>query len=323
MEKGLETTDLTDIELQITAAYDAYSYYFFLFILLIAVWEIGSRIKSKSLSWRYVMDSISSVATLPAIAGMSYAMTLIGVGSAFSLAYVIHENYAIYQLEWSWWTAALVLLIADFWYYWEHRAFHRINCMWATHTVHHSSDYINIPMAYRFGPLDSFFSSAIHLPLALFFEPTLLGMAIIADQIYQAWIHTDRIQKMPRWFEAVMNTPSHHRVHHGRNPQYIDKNYAGILIIWDKMFGTFEPEDEPVQYGITKPLKYQDPITVLFHGFWRFLIKLTTARSAKELLFCFIMPPGWQTQVEITKHAELEGLPFASQRELGQATEVV
>ncbi len=99
MEKGLETTDLTDIELQITAAYDAYSYYFFLFILLIAVWEIGSRIKSKSLSWRYVMDSISSVATLPAIAGMSYAMTLIGVGSAFSLAYVIHENYAIYQLE--------------------------------------------------------------------------------------------------------------------------------------------------------------------------------------------------------------------------------
>ncbi len=306
----MEELQLSEIELEISAAYDAYSEYFFYFILLIAAWEIVSRVTGRKLSWRYILDSVSSILTLPAVAGMSYLMTLIGIGSVFSLAYVIHENYAIYQLPWSWWTVVLVLVVADFWYYWEHRAFHRINCMWATHTVHHSSDYINIPMAYRFGPLDSFFSSAVHLPLALFFEPTLLGMAIIADQIYQAWIHTDRIKKMPAWFEAVMNTPSHHRVHHGRNEQYIDKNYAGILIIWDKMFGTFEPEVEEVEYGITKPLKYQDPITVLFHGFWRFFKKLTTARSPLEFLYCFVMPPGWQTGVEQSRHAELEGLPF-------------
>ncbi len=309
----MEDYQLTGIEADITAAYDMYSLLFTVFIVAIAVWEIASRLRRKDISWRYVVDSVSSILTLPAIVGMSYLTTAIGIGSVFSLAYIVHENYAIYPLDWSWWNVLLVLIVADFWYYWEHRAFHRVNCMWTTHTVHHSSDYINIPMAYRFGPLDSFFSSAIHIPLALFFEPTLLGMTIVADQIYQAWIHTDRIKKMPVWFEAVMNTPSHHRVHHGRNPQYIDKNYAGILIIWDKMFGTFEPEVETVEYGITKPLKYQDPITVLFHGFWRFLLKLTTARSIKEVWCCFFMPPGWQTNIEISRQAALEGLPVSSQ----------
>ena len=129
-------------------------------------------------------------------------------------------------------------------------------------------------------------------------------------QIYQAWIHTDAIRKMPAWFEFLFNTPSHHRVHHGSNEQYIDKNYGGCLIIWDRIFGTFEPEDEPVEYGITKPLKTRDPVTVLFHGFWRFGVKLTTARSAGEILHCFIMPPGWQTGLERERHATLEGLPY-------------
>lgn len=305
----MENFEAGSVEAEIYGAYEGFYLFFIVFISIIALWEVAARIGRGQLSLRYVMDSISSILTLPAIAGMSYLMTLIGVGSAFSLAYVIHENYAIYQLGWSWQNAALVMLIADFWYYWEHRAFHRINIMWTTHTVHHSSDYINIPMAYRFGPLDGFFSSVVHLPLALFFEPTLLGTAIVANQIYQTWIHTDRIKKMPAWFEAVMNTPSHHRVHHGRNPQYIDKNYAGILIIWDKLFGTFEPEQEEVHYGITKPLKHQDPVSVLFHGFWRFLAKLATARSVKEVLCCFFMPPGWQTRLELARHAELEGLP--------------
>jgi len=306
----VESSVISAAQQEITLVYDAYAYYAFLFIVLIGLWEIAARIRDKRLSWRYLLDSISSILTLPAIYGMGYLMTLIGIGSAYSLAYIIHYEYGIYQFGWSWWSVVLVLVAADFWYYWEHRAFHRINVMWSTHTVHHSSDYINIPMAYRFGPLDSFFSAVVHLPLALFFEPELLFMAIVADQIYQAWIHTDRINKMPRWFEAVMNTPSHHRVHHGRNEQYIDKNYADILIIWDKMFGTFEPEVEEVQYGITKPLKTQDPITVLFHGFWRLGKKLTTARSLKEFWYCFVMPPGWQTEVELEQKAELEGLAF-------------
>ncbi|MCY3566642.1 MAG: sterol desaturase family protein, partial [Gammaproteobacteria bacterium] len=90
----------------------------------------------------------------------------------------------------------------------------------------------------------------------------------------------------------------------------IDKNYGGCLIIWDRIFGTFEPEDEPVEYGITKPLKSQDPVSVLFHGFWRLGVKLTTARSAGEILYCFIKPPGWQTSLERERHAGLEGLPY-------------
>ncbi len=306
MDPGTE-----NVQQQIYSLYSTYSEVFFYFIVVIAVWEIGARIFYKRLSWRYVLDTVSSLVTLPVIAYMGVAAAFIGIGSISDFEPLMYEQYAAFQLGWSWWSLAIVLLITDFWYYWTHRAFHRINIMWTTHTVHHSSDYINIPMAYRFGPLDAFFVALTHFPLVFFFPPELVGIGIIANQIYQAWIHTDRIKKMPNWFEAVFNTPSHHRVHHGSNPQYTDKNYAGVLIIWDKWFGTFEPEVEEVKYGITKPLKYQDPITVLFHGFWRFAKKLSTARSPVELLFCFVKPPGWQTRLERERQAPLEGLPVA------------
>ena len=306
----MEAEQLTVFQTQVYQIYEAYGFYFLVLILAIGAWEIASRIYRRKLSWHYVLDSISSIATLPLIGVMAYLATLIGIGSIYSVGNVIYEQYAIYQAGWSIGSVLLVLLATDFWYYWEHRGFHRINVMWATHTVHHSSDFINIPMAYRFGPLDSFFTGLIHLPLTLFFDPALVLIGIVANQIYQAWIHTDAIKKMPAWFEFLFNTPSHYRVHHGRNEQYIDKNYGGCLIVWDRIFGTFEPEDEPVEYGITKPLKTQDPVTVLFHGLWRLAVKLTTARSAGEILYCFIMPPGWQTGLERERHAGLEGLPY-------------
>lgn len=270
----MEAEQLTAFQTQVYQIYEAYGFYFLVLILAIGAWEIVSRIYRRKLSWHYVLDSISSIATLPLIGVMAYLAALIGIGSIYSVGNVIYEQYAIYQAGWSIGSVLLVLLATDFWYYWEHRGFHRINVMWATHTVHHSSDFINIPMAYRFGPLDSFFTGLIHLPLTLFFDPALVLIGIVANQIYQAWIHTEAIGKMPAWFEFLFNTPSHHRVHHGRNEQYIDKNYGGCLIVWDRIFGTFEPEDEPVEYGITKPLKTQDPVTVLFHGLWRFSVKL-------------------------------------------------
>lgn len=307
----------TEVQLQIYSLYGAYSEVFLYVIVAIAVWELIARVFNRRLSWRYLLDTVSSLVTLPVIAYMGVALTFIGVGSISDLEPLMYEQFAVFQLGWSWWSLALVLLVTDFWYYWTHRAFHRINVMWATHTVHHSSDYINIPMAYRFGPLDGFFVALTHFPLVFFFPPELVGIGIIANQIYQAWIHTDRIKKMPTWFEAVFNTPSHHRVHHGSNAQYTDKNYAGVLIVWDKVFGTFEPEVEAVRYGITKPLKHQDPITVLFHGFWRFAKKLSTARSPNEFFFCFVKPPGWQTHLEQAQHAPLEGLPVLASRSRG------
>ena len=177
----MDAEPLTPFQTQVYEIYSAYGLYFFVFILLIGAWEVASRIHRRKLNWHYVLDSISSIATLPLIGVMAYLATLIGIGSIYSVGYVIYEQYAIHQVGWSIGSVLLVLLATDFWYYWEHRAFHRINVMWATHTVHHSSDYINIPMAYRFGPLDSFFTGLFHLPLAFFFDPALVLIGIVAN----------------------------------------------------------------------------------------------------------------------------------------------
>ncbi len=309
----MEYSSLTAIQAQIYTFFQAYSYIIYALLGAIALWEVAARLINKKMSWHYAIDSLSSLLTVPLIGVLGYLMTLIGMGSVFALGYPLYNEYAVYQMGWSWGSLALVLLATDFWYYWTHRAFHRINSMWTTHTVHHSSDYINIPMAVRFGPLDGFFMNLTHLPLAFFFEPGLIVIGIVVNQAYQGVCHTDRIHKLPNWFEYLFNTPSNHRVHHGSNPQYIDKNYAGILMCWDRWFGTFEPEKEEVRYGIVKPLKSQDPITVLFHGYWRFGVKLSTVRSFSELWKAFLMPPEWQTEKEKQDDTPMEGAPVESE----------
>jgi len=283
-------------------------YIMFYMMVAIAIWEVVARLVNKKMSFRYALDSVTSIITGPAIGLMGVGMTLLGFGSLYVFAQTIYNDYPIAQLGWTWGSFALAMLLCDLVYYLVHRAFHRVGFMWVTHTVHHSSDWINIPMAARFGPLDGFMNLAAHIPLFFFLDPAMVALCIGINQTYQGVCHTDRIHKLPAWFEFLFNTPSNHRVHHGSNPQYIDKNYAGILMCWDRMFGTFEPEVEEIRYGITKPLKYQDPITVLFHGFWRFGKKLGTVRSIKEFVFCFIMPPGYQTQKEVEMHEPLEGL---------------
>lgn len=280
----------------------------FSMMVIIGIWEIIANLTNKKITPRYILDSVTSIITVPAISLMGTAMTIVGFGSVYVIGEMLYNNYAVSQMGWTWGSFALALLLTDLWYYWTHRGFHRVNVMWITHTVHHSSDYINIPMAVRFGPLDGFFMTLSHLPLSLILDPAMVVLCIGINQTFQGVMHTDRIGKLPAWIETIFNTPSNHRVHHGSNPQYIDKNYAGILMCWDKMFGTYEPEVEQVFYGITKPLKYQDPISVLFHGYWRFAQKLTTVRSPKELAFSFLGSPGWQTKKEITNHVPLEGL---------------
>ena len=114
--------------------------------------------------------------------------------------------------------------------------------------------------------------------------------------LYQYWIHTELIDKMPRWFEAVFNTPSHHRVHHGSNAQYIDKNYAGIFIVWDRLFGSFEPEVEKVVYGVTTPIETVNPIKIFCFGYINLFKKMSSANSFKAAMGYFFKPPGWQPQ---------------------------
>lgn len=170
---------------------------------------------------------------------------------------------------WAWWVWPLCFVADDLAYYWFHRSAHRVRWFWASHVNHHSSQHYNLSTALRqtwtgFIALSFIF----RLPLALAgFEPGMVLTCAAFNLIYQFWIHTEAVGRMPRWFEAVMNTPSHHRVHHAVNGRYLDRNYAGTFIIWDRMFGTFEPEsdDVPIRYGIVNQLGSFNLLKAVFH----------------------------------------------------------
>ncbi len=168
----------------------------------------------------------------------------------------LFQNFSPLTLDnTTWWYWLALILLVDFAYYWAHRMSHEINLFWGGHVVHHQSEEYNLSVALRQSSLQIVWTFAFNLPIALLGFKTFDFVLIAAfNTLYQFWIHTETIKKLPRWIEFVFNTPSHHRVHHGRNPKYIDKNHAGSLIIWDRMFGTFQAEEEKPIYGITKPI---------------------------------------------------------------------
>jgi alkylglycerol monooxygenase len=170
-------------------------------------------------------------------------------------------------VDWTAWGVwAVAFLLVDLAYYFLHRYSHTVHVLWAGHVVHHSSEEYNLTVALRQSALHGLTSWVFFIPLAAIGLPWKLFAACYAlNLVYQFWIHTREIDRLPRWLEAWLNTPSHHRVHHGVNPQYQDRNYAGALIIWDRLFGTFEPEREPVVYGITTPLQSWNPVWANVH----------------------------------------------------------
>ena len=210
----------------------------------------------------------------------------------------IYNNFKFTTIPFVWWAWLLVLIGQDFFYYWFHRISHESRFFWASHIVHHSSQKYNLSTALRQTWTGSFFSFVFYLALPLIgFHPLMIFTQMSISLLYQYWIHTELIDKMPRWFEAIFNTPSHHRVHHGSNPLYLDRNHAGILIIWDKLFGTFQAEldEEKVVYGLTSNIKTYNPITIAFHE-WTSIFKdvLTSKTSFLNKLKYFIKPPGWK-----------------------------
>ena len=212
-----------------------------------------------------------------------------------ALTYV-YLNFRFFTIPFTWWAWILVFLADDFCYYWFHRISHENRFFWASHVVHHSSKRYNLSTALRQTWTGSFMSFVFWLPMALVgFHPVMILAQMSVSLLYQYWIHTELIDKMPRWFEAVFNTPSHHRVHHATNPQYLDRNHAGILIIWDKMFGTFEPEVEKPVYGLVKNIATYNPVKIALLE-WHAMFKdaLTSRTSLANRLRYFIKPPGWR-----------------------------
>lgn len=194
----------------------------------------------------------------------------------------------------TWWSFGLAFLGVDLGYYWFHRASHRSRFLWAIHVSHHSSEKLNLSVALRQPPLEHLLDWFWFVWLALLgFSPKLILTIYGLNLTYQFFIHTELVYKLPRWVEYIFNTPSHHRVHHGKNAEYIDMNYGGVFIIWDRLFGSFIEEKAPVQYGILHPIHSYNPFYIGFHlwaDIWRDLRQPGSLWVKFKQVFA---PPGW------------------------------
>jgi sterol desaturase/sphingolipid hydroxylase (fatty acid hydroxylase superfamily) len=192
-----------------------------------------------------------------------------------------------------WTTWAIGLLGIDFMYYWDHRAGHEIRLLWASHVVHHSSQTYNLSTALR-QTWTGEYTFLFFIPVVALGVPVEIALAAWSvNLLYQFWIHTEVIDKMWGWFEWVFNTPSHHRVHHGSQSQYLDRNYAGVLIVWDRLFRTFEPEGERVVYGLTKNITTHNPFKVATHELVAMVRDVRGASRWRDRVGYVLRGPGW------------------------------
>ncbi|MBN8222504.1 MAG: sterol desaturase family protein [Spirochaetes bacterium] len=225
----------------------------------------------------------------------------------------IYENIAPYKIPTNWWSGAILLVLIDFLFYWCHRFGHRVNLFWAAHSPHHSAEEFNFGVALRASVTMRLYSFLFFLPLPFMgFEPVFIYGMVGIHLFMSFWHHTRVIGKMP-YFEIIFNSPSHHRVHHGTNAQYLDKNYSEFLIIWDKFFGTFEPEGEEVCFGVLDHPKSYNPVTINFHHF-KVVAKLSwQAPYFWDKIKVWFMPPEWMPRGLDTSPKKKLGMTIAEQ----------
>jgi sterol desaturase/sphingolipid hydroxylase (fatty acid hydroxylase superfamily) len=235
-------------------------------------------------------------------ASLAMGLGSVIIGALFAFVFVgfarLIMPYALFHIGWSWGAAALCFVIDDLRYYWWHRASHRVRWLWADHVNHHSSQHYNLSTALR-----QPWGGVLALPGMLFLMPLVLigfPLEMIAfvhgvNLVYQFWIHTESVGRLPRPIEGVMNTPSHHRVHHATNARYLDANYAGVFIVWDRMFGTFvaETKEDAPRYGIIGQIASFNPLRIALHGWVSLASDLARSRSVREFFFYLLAPPGW------------------------------
>lgn len=260
-------------------------------------------------------DTLSSLA-------LGLGSTVAGALTAGLVLALMHWLYQfrLTTIPWSWWAWGLCFFLDDLAYYVAHRSGHRVRWFWASHVNHHSSQHYNLSTALRqtwtgFIALSFIF----RLPLVLIgFHPVMILFCGAVNLIYQFWIHTEAIKRFPRWFEAIMNTPSHHRVHHATNPRYLDTNYAGVFIIWDRMFGTFTPEldEEYPRYGIVKQLGNFNLLWNVFHE-WIGIARDVWSAPWRHKLSYIWREPGWshdgsrETSASLRAHWQARQTPPA------------
>ncbi|MEP3891272.1 MAG: sterol desaturase family protein [Hellea sp.] len=239
-----------------------------------------------------VDDSVSIFMGLVSVV-TNGAAAFITVGLLFWAA-----QFQLYTIPLTLWAILACFILDDLRYYLHHRIAHRCRWPWAMHIIHHSSQRYSLAVALRQGWTKHFTGTTLlKVPLVLIgFDPVLVIFCGAVNAVYQFFLHTESVHKLPNWYEAVFNTPSHHRVHHGKNPQYLDSNYAGTLIIWDKMFGTFVPEAKEAypDYGLVKDFETFNPFKIFIHEYWGILKDVFGRnRSLKSRLLYILAPPGW------------------------------
>jgi sterol desaturase/sphingolipid hydroxylase (fatty acid hydroxylase superfamily) len=195
-----------------------------------------------------------------------------------------------------WWTWVYALLAVDLLFYSEHRAAHRVRILWAAHQAHHNSRTFNLSTAVR-QKWNPWWELIVWIPLPLLgMPPWMIFTSFSINLLFQFWVHTERIDRMPAWFEYIFNTPSHHRVHHASDPDYLDRNYAGILIVWDRTFGSYAEETHRPTYGLTKNIDSYNPFKLQYHEYANIVHDVRAAASWREKLGYIFAPPGWHPE---------------------------
>jgi sterol desaturase/sphingolipid hydroxylase (fatty acid hydroxylase superfamily) len=262
----------------------------FVVLIVLEIWAIArGRVKGD-------YETQDFLASMTMGAGSVFFNALTG-GLAIWTLFFVYEH-RVFDIGWPVWAFVVCFVLDDFRFYWSHRLQHRSRWFWAIHVVHHSSQHFNLSTALR-QPWLGFlgFLFLFSTPLAfLGFHPGMIAFCAGLNLVYQFFIHTEAVGRFHPWIEAVMNTPSHHRVHHARNPRYLDANYAGTFIVWDKLFGTFTPEldREPPQFGLVKNLGTFNPLRIATHEYAGILYDVARrGLSWTERFFYAFAPPGW------------------------------
>ncbi|HEY4148971.1 MAG TPA: sterol desaturase family protein [Chitinophagaceae bacterium] len=259
-------------------------------------------------------DTLFNIYLMLANGGIDLLFRAVYVGIVLNFFYRYH--FAYIKTPVTYWV--MLFVFEDFMYYWLHRVDHHCRLFWATHVTHHSSEKFNLTVGFRSSVMEPLYRFVYFIPIALLgFKPWDIAFVYAATQIWGILVHTEKVKKLG-WLEYILVTPSHHRVHHASNPKYLDKNMGMFLIIWDKLFGTFQPElpeeaYQPLKYGLTKPLEKETPVTVIFHewgSMWKDIKR--TDISWKHKLGYLFGPPGWShdgSRKTSNQMRELENAP--------------
>ena len=284
------------------------------------LWAIPVFIVTMLLEWRlsidkdvrgyWLKDSAASISMGLGNLVVKFGTKALGLG-----VFVFLHQFKLFEIPAdTWWAWALLIPAEDFCYYWFHRFGHEVRLFWAGHVNHHSATSYNLSTALRQSWTSPLSGWLFWTPLPLLgFDPLMIVSAQAISLLYQYWIHTELIDRMGP-LEWIINTPSHHRVHHGKDPIYLDRNYGGILIIWDRLFGTFEAERHRPEYGLTRNIESYNPLVVAFHEWQSIGRDVRAAQTWRGRLGYLFAPPGWRedgsgkTSADLRAEA-LEGAP--------------